>query len=467
MAAYQHSRSSGSSVSSNGSSYQLILDHILTYPGDYELPLRTMYSLNCQPRGQNQSTPPSSNNSSPSIAQGSFTSDGKSTETLTQNLMAQLSKLPNQAAAMPPSFLTSFVQRCFPSELTHVDFPQALTGLDYLKDLETRRRREVASAFNRLDIDRDCLAQDANLAERYPGVKQWVESMESKERKVDALYTQVYIGLRRWILINELSLSPFNKYNCVAMLNTLYPPIGMKTQPTTQLTEPVLRAQREGFFKYIQAVEKNGTRTLKNLMQQGKREQEDNGWAAVTRTLSMYLQLANSIINECGTVCHPQDVSPQRKRDSNQSRHQRKADSGISFTSNAEQRPSTRSSASNEPSSPIDFTRPKTPLGGRPSTALEKIARGLKGIGRSRTDVTEMISNDPTPVPQMDKPKMIRKMRSLGSLTDRKGSFSGVPGRQPSDTPAFDVEEMRRKRQEYEAGVAARPKTGKRASNEV
>ncbi|KAF2173798.1 hypothetical protein M409DRAFT_48722 [Zasmidium cellare ATCC 36951] len=467
MAAHQHSRSSGSSVSSNGSSYQLILDHILTYPGDYEIPLRTMYSLNCQPRGQNRYTPPSSNNSSPSIAQGSFSSDDKSTETLTQNLMAQLSKLPNQVAALPPSFITSFVQRCFPSELTHVDFPQALTGLDYLKDLETKRRREVASAFDRLDIDRDALAQDAKLAERYPGVLQWVESMEMKERKVDTLYTQVYIGLRRWILINELSLQPFNKHNCVAMLNTLYPPMGMKTQPTTKLTEPVLKSQRDGFFKYIQAVEKSGTRILNNLMQQGKRDQDENGWAAVTRTLSMYLQLANSVINECGAVCHPQDVSPQRKRDSNQSRHQRKADSGISFTSNAEQRPSTRSSASNEPSSPIDFTRPKTPLGGRPSTALEKIARGLKGIGRSRTDVTEIIGNDTPPVPQVDKPKMLRKMRSLGSLTDRKGSFSSVPGRQPSDTPAFDVEEMRRKRQEYEAGVAARPKTGKRASNEV
>lgn len=470
MAAYQHSRSSGSSVSSNGSSYQLILDHILTYPGNYEIPLRTMYSLNCRPRGSSNATPPSSNTSSPSIAQGSFSSDGQSTESLTQNLMAQLSNLPNQATSLPPSFITSFVQRCFPSELTHVDFPQALTGLDYLKDLETRRRREVASAFNRLDIDRETLARDAELASRYPGVSQWVESIEQKERKVDSLYTQVYIGLRRWVLINELSLQPFNKHNCVAMLNTLYPPMGMAVQPTTKLTTPVLKTQRDGFFKYIQAVEKSGTPILKNLMQQGRGPNDENGWAAVTRTLSMYLQLANSVINECGTICDIQDVSPQKKSDSNPPRHQRKADSGISFTSNAsntEQRPSTRSSASNEPSSPMEWTRPKTPLGGRPSTALEKIARGLKGIGRSRTDVTEIIGNDEPPVPQIDKPRMLRKMRSLGSLSDRKGSISSVPGRQPMDTPAFDVEAMRRQRQQYEAGVAARPKTGKRASNEV
>lgn len=81
-----------------------------------------------------------------------------------------------------------------------VDFPQALTGLDYLKDLETRRRREVAAAMNRLAIDRSTLDADVQaLSEKYPGVLQWVKSIEDKERKVEALYTQVYVALRRWV----------------------------------------------------------------------------------------------------------------------------------------------------------------------------------------------------------------------------------------------------------------------------
>ena len=41
-----------SSGSSSGSSYQSILDHILVNPGSYEIPLRTMYTLNCAPRAQ-------------------------------------------------------------------------------------------------------------------------------------------------------------------------------------------------------------------------------------------------------------------------------------------------------------------------------------------------------------------------------------------------------------------------------
>ncbi|CAK4032167.1 Hypothetical predicted protein [Lecanosticta acicola] len=461
MCEYNQSRSSDSSATSgsSGSSYQLILDHILNYPGSYEIPLRTMYALNCHP----PSSPTSSTASSPAISQGGFP-DGQTTESLTQNLMTQLSNLPGKDHKKPPSFITSFVQRCFPAQLTQVDFPQALTGLDYLKDLETRRRSEVASAMDRLDIDREALTrEDAGLAEKYPGVAQWVKSIEEKERKIDTLYTQVYIGLRRWVIINELSLMPFHKHNCVAMLNTLYPPMGMQTQPTSKLTPAVLKSQRNGFFKYIQAVERNGPSVLTNLVQQGKAPSDVNGWVAVTRTLSIYLQLANSIINECIAISDAQDVSPHKKRDSNQSRHTRKADSGISFTS--EHRPSTRGSVG-EPVSPMEPSRPKTPGSSRQgsATALEKLARGLKTIGRSRTDVTEMISGEShSSFQQAERPKMLRKMRSLGSLGERKGSVSTTTSRQESDTPAFDVEEMRRQRLQYEA----RKKDDKRASNEV
>ncbi|KXL48503.1 hypothetical protein M433DRAFT_113840 [Acidomyces richmondensis BFW] len=432
----QHQHSGSADSSSAGSSYQLILDHILTYPASYEIPLRTMYQLNCaprshqvQPRNGNVS---SSAGSSPAHPQGAFPDD-QTTHTFQENLMAQLQQAPNQPTCLPPSFITSFLQRCFPPELICVDFPQALTGLDYLKDLEMRRRREVAAAMNRLEIDRTTLNQDAaTLSNRYPGVIQWVTSMEEKERKVEALYTQLYVVLRRWIMINELSLIPFNKHNCVAMLNTLYPPV-MSTLPTSKLTPSVLQAQRSGFFKYIQSVEKSGPRILNNLMQQGKAPTDENGWIAVTRTLSLYLQLAKSIINECSDIADIQDVSPRKKRESGESRKSRKADSGVSFGST--DRPSTRSSSASEFVSPTGPSRPKTPSGGRSGSALEKIARGLKTIGRSRTD-----------------PKGLRKMRSMGSLEYRKTHKSAPKA---AEQPAFDAEMMRTQRMKHEALSAA------------
>ena len=460
----EHSRSESGS-SSAGSSYQLILDHVLTYPASYEIPLRTMYALNCAPRGKSTSNASSSNASSPITPNNPWQEDSP-TQVFQQSLMAQMSSMPTQPACLPPSFLVSFVQRCFAEDLVDVDFPQALTGLDYLKDLETRRRREVAAAMNRLDIDSSTLGSEADLlSTQYPGVAQWVKTIEEKERKVEALYTQLYVGLRRWVIINELSLLPFSKHNCVAMLNTLYPPVNA-TQPTTKLTSSILKNQRDGFFKYIQSVEKNGTRVLATLMQQGKGLTDENGWPAVVRTMNMYLQVANSIITECMQISDIEDVSPQKKRDSKNSKRSRtsgKADSGVSF--NVSERLSSVSSASGEPVSPTESTRPKTPTGGRPGTALEKLARGLKTIGRSRTDVTEMV---PPPVQTSPpKPKGLRKMRSFGAIEGRNGSKVSLSSVRADDVPAFDAEEMRRQRLKFEAGTLAQEKAGTMRSHEV
>jgi hypothetical protein len=382
--------------------------------------------------------------------------------------MAQISQLPQQPTLLPPSFITTFLRRCFPAQLPEVDFPQALTGLDYLKDLEARRRREVASAMARLDIDRETLDSDPeSLASRYPGVAAWVKSIEEKERKIDALYTQLYIGIRRWILINELKLSPFNKHNCVAMLNTLYPPV-ISTQPTTRLTREILKHQRDGFFKYIQSVEKHGDSVLQNLMLQGKGPADANGWVAVTRTLSQYLQLANSIINECTEITDIHQLTPRKNSDPQPalSKPPRKADSGVSFTS--VDIPSTRSNSIAEPPSPIETVRPKTPVisSKSSSSALEKIARGLKSIGRSRTDVTEMISDDTPPPPVPEKNKSLRKMKSMGSFDSRKGSKVDLAAAAEASQP-FNADHMRMQRMKYEAGVVAAQKLGTSQSHEI
>jgi len=199
-----HARSDSSDTSSTGSSYTHILDHVLTYGTSYEMPLRTMYTLNCAPRAQplpsRRGTPSSSAGTSPtSPVMGSGWQDPSATHVFNEHLMAQMSNLPSQPTSLPPSFITSFLGKCFPAELVCVDFPQALTGLDYLKDLESRRSREVGYAMGRLDIDRSNLGSDADLHSRYPGVAQWIKSIEEKEQRIESLYTQLYVGLRRWV----------------------------------------------------------------------------------------------------------------------------------------------------------------------------------------------------------------------------------------------------------------------------
>ena len=209
---------SSSISSSEGIAFPWILEHLLAYPGSYEIPLRTMYTLNSTPHTQpflRQNTRPgtpslcSSNDSNPDSAPASpqFPPEQQqqlaaqnATEHFKSCLMNHISKLPTQPFSLPPSFVTSFVRRCFTADLCQVDFTQALTALDYLKDLESRRKRELKTALQRLGIDKDRTSETGeDIMRRFPRVSEWIKSMDDKEKRVEALYTQVYVGLRRWV----------------------------------------------------------------------------------------------------------------------------------------------------------------------------------------------------------------------------------------------------------------------------
>ncbi|KAL8823991.1 MAG: hypothetical protein Q9191_005388, partial [Dirinaria sp. TL-2023a] len=346
--------SSSSAASADGSAFPWILEHLLAYPGSYEIPLRTMYTLNSAPQGQHYprhsirpDTPSlcSSNGSSPDSTPASpnFPLEQQqqlvaqnTTEHFKSCLMTHISNLPSQPFSLPPSFITSFVRRCFTADLCAVDFTQALTALDYLKDLESRRKRELTLALQRLGVEKDAVCQTGEeIMKKYPRVAEWIDGMQDKERKVEALYTQVYIGLRRWTLINEMRLEPFSKANSIAMLNTLYPP-ATSSPPTRQLTSAILASQRNAFFRYIQAVEKNGKGILKNLEHQGERAGDSNGWTVVREVVDKYLRTANGIVEECQEITSPQSLDPASPE---YHRAERRSDSGISFAS--ADRPST------------------------------------------------------------------------------------------------------------------------------
>ena len=344
-------------------------------------------------------------------------------------------------------------------------------AMDYLKDLETRRKRELRAALRRLGVDPKTFGTEGDdLSKKYPGVATWIAGMQEKERKVEALYTQVYIGLRRWVstpnseivdmkaladllllqtLINEMRLEPFNKANSIAMLNTLYPPT-TNTSPTPQLTSTILASQRNGFFRYIQGVEKNGKGILSNLEQQGKRPNDENGWAVVRETVDKYLRTANGVLEECAEITGVDSFDPE----SDECRYGgRRADSGISFVS--ADRPSTTTSnysdkerASNKhthnkplPPEPMPKQIPAlAPCPKKGGSTLERIAREIKKI-RSRSDVQEITKKE-----EKDRAKGLKKMKSFGDIGKSKHARTGSGG-----DPAFDVEEMNRKRMIWEA----------------
>ena len=113
--------------------------------------------------------------------------------------MSHMSQLPSQPFSLPPAFITSFVRKCFTADLCLVDFTQALTALDYVRALETRRNRELTMALQRLHLNQRFLEQAEGEISPNPKISEWVLNMQDKERKVENLYTHVYIGLRRWV----------------------------------------------------------------------------------------------------------------------------------------------------------------------------------------------------------------------------------------------------------------------------
>ncbi|KAL8805587.1 MAG: hypothetical protein Q9182_001852 [Xanthomendoza sp. 2 TL-2023] len=471
--------STSSASTTEGSAFPWILEHLLAYPGTYEIPLRTMYTLNATqqaqpyPRQSYRTDTPSlsnSNGSSPdnSPASPDFPPEmqhrlppNTATEHFKSCLMNHISQLPSQPFSLPPAFITSFVRRCFTEDLCLVDFTQALTALDYLKDLENRRKRELLLAFQRLGLDRNSVRESArDLSSSHPRITEWIQAMEEKEKKVESLYTHVYLGLRRWTLINEMRLEPFSKANSLAMLNTLYPP-ATSPPPTRQLTSAILETQRNTFFRYITAVERNGKSVLKNLETQGKGPNDKNGWIAVRESVDKYLRMANSVIEECQEISGPDSLDPNSQE---YRRSDRRADSGVSFSigdrpstgsSRASRSNSTTNTANNKPlpaSPPMAQAPQQTPLSPRKKgTTLEKIARELRNL-RSRSDPQKGVT---VTLDGNEKVKAIKKMKSTSSIRDVSGSSSKHmrmgSGGSGSRTRTFDVDDEKRQQLILEA----------------
>jgi len=81
-----------------------------------------------------------------------------------------------------------------------VDFTQGLAALDYLRDLETRRRKELIAAFSRTEIRTESFDSDIEkISERFPGIALWAKNLEGKNMKAERCYAKMWLGLRRWV----------------------------------------------------------------------------------------------------------------------------------------------------------------------------------------------------------------------------------------------------------------------------
>ncbi|KAF2742677.1 hypothetical protein M011DRAFT_452669 [Sporormia fimetaria CBS 119925] len=468
MSSASHSRNPSEQTNgSSGSSYSMILEHVLQYPGSYEIPLKKMYDLNCNSRAQplpvSLSRAPSpgarSAGASPTLGSSAW-NEGEASMNFTSQLMS-LGTKQSQNSSLPPTFVVSFVARCFHPCLALVDFPQALAALDYLRDLEKRRCVEYVEALRRLGITIENFDADVDaVSDRYPGIALWAKNMRGKNIKAESYYAILYLGLRRWIMINELSLQPFDRLNCMAMLNTLLPPqspSGSSALPTPLLAPKVLKEERDSFFEYIMKVQKHGPAVLQPVIELNRSPGDETGWDNIQKNVDKYLRVAKHMIDDCVATTGTDDFT------SSDERKGKKTDSGVSFRS--DQHPPVAAPVVEKPL-PAMPAEPKAATKGL--NKIERITRELRRMRiKTRPDVEEIVKVDrqntlespKTPTEGGKEKKSLRKARSLANLTHLRsanGSSASLASRKGSEALPFDPEEMRRHRQLYESSLEAK-----------
>ncbi|PWW80621.1 hypothetical protein C7212DRAFT_350036 [Tuber magnatum] len=258
----------GGSESREGVAMNWVLDHVLAYPATYDfaLPLRTIYILNS-------------------------TTHHTSPADFKLLLLEHISNLPSQPCTLPPSFLSTFVRKCFPRDLGNVQFDQAFTALDYIRDLEIRRSKELEKAARARGED------DRRIV-----------NLRIKSIKTEQFYARAIAGIRRWTLLHELSITPFNKFNCIATLNTLYPI--EEADINSYLPAPTLASQRHALWRYITGVEKNGPGILESV------RTGNGGWAGVSEAVNAYLRLSLDMIQRADELARPSSIGSFQSDDS-------------------------------------------------------------------------------------------------------------------------------------------------------
>ncbi|KXG48739.1 uncharacterized protein PGRI_026090 [Penicillium griseofulvum] len=399
----------------NGSALTWIFDHCLRYADNYEISLRAAYELNSHTSKGTMGS--SFIPLSPSIFRTSVWSkksrDSKSSDDtpfydtnaeFRAYLTKAVSELPAQPCLLPPSFILSFVRRCFCLDLSEVDFAQALTALDYIRTLQTRWKKEIEASFNRLNVTSKDASdpEHSEVARKYPNVLTWYESITEKALLIERLYTHVHLGLRRWMLVNQIMLEPFDKANCLALLNTLLPPVHRDSPtPTQQLSTATLGQHRDKFFKLITSY--NGDPSmLESVIKQGARYNEENGWPALHEALDRYLNAVLEMIDECTLINDPSQIG--------KSGVQRRTDSGISF--GPDFGPSPAFSQSSDTEKPLPhFPEPNTGTS-KHGSFLDRFA-SLSGWGKKK---------DPKKEQEREFARSLKKMQSIKSFGSRASS---------------------------------------------
>lgn len=111
----------------------------------------------------------------------------------------QITDLQNQGESrgLPTDFVGNLcLNRIFTEPWEAADLKHALTGLDYLSNLESTRRTALREAAQRLHITertwRDALFDNREAAS-------WIYSIHQQEGQIEVYYSTLFVDLRVWV----------------------------------------------------------------------------------------------------------------------------------------------------------------------------------------------------------------------------------------------------------------------------
>ncbi|CAG8954984.1 hypothetical protein HYFRA_00008673, partial [Hymenoscyphus fraxineus] len=244
------------------------------------------------------------------------------------------SSMGRRTSGFPTHFIRNVcLNKVFLEDYSKADFTQALTCLDYLRDLECTRRTALREAALRLGINKNNWKAILN---EEPEAYRWVSSVQKQELEIESSFAACYVDLRIWTMAHELQSTPFYKPNVLAMLNTLFPP-AMKEMPNDKVDIKTINKYRATFYHHILAVEAKGSGIAKDFIQKLLEPKAKHGWSETRKHLEEYISLADTMISEAKAV-----EGIDYYHETSSSRHSRSASAARSSYSD---RPQTASSA--------------------------------------------------------------------------------------------------------------------------
>ena len=169
-----------------------------------ELPLRTLYAINVSSRAPDW-TNPALQVRGPTAGSRERHAE---LERFRSELLTIAGDLPKVASNVPAEFLMPFVRKVFHEDLSRVDFALALTAMDYLQNLDVRRRREHDAVMTRLGVKPgDATSAWLDRQAKDAQVRAWVNGLEAKAKEAEACFTQCFVGLRQWVSLTSSPLT--------------------------------------------------------------------------------------------------------------------------------------------------------------------------------------------------------------------------------------------------------------------